>query len=237
MTLFILLLSIYILNTFNIVIIAEGEGPIHNVGWSPKSNQFIVVYGYQPANATLFNMKCDVVFDFATGIRNCVYWNDFANLVLFGAFGNLRGNVEVWDLNKKVQVSTSLATDTTLLEWAPSGDLYLTATTTPRLRQGNGFKVWHYTGSLLYELMWPDKQELYELTWQKYKEGFWKEPEVSAKKVEGIQSVQPQASAKKYVPPNIRLLGEEAANSSVAPPAQGPIPGKLYVYIDYFNLT
>ena len=196
-----------------------------------------MVYGYQPANATLFNMKCDVVFDFATGIRNCVYWNDFSNLVLFGAFGNLRGNVEVWDLNKKVQVSTSLATDTTLLEWAPSGDLYLTATTTPRLRQGNGFKIWHYTGSLLYELMWPDKQELYELTWQKYKEGFWKEPEVSAKKVEGIQSVQPQASAKKYVPPNIRLLGEEAANSSVAPPAQGPIPGKLYVHVDYFIPT
>ncbi|XP_070494966.1 eukaryotic translation initiation factor 2A [Chironomus tepperi] len=203
----------------------KGEGPIHNVGWSPKSNQFIVVYGYEPAHATLFNMKCDVVFDFGTGIRNCVYWNDFGNLVLFGAFGNLRGDIEVWDVNKKVQVSTSLATDTTLLEWAPSGDLYLTATTTPRLRQANGFKIWHYSGALLYELMWPDKQELYELTWQKYKEGFWKEPEVSAKKIEGIQSSQPQASAKKYVPPNIRLLGEEAANSSVQPPAQGPIPG------------
>ncbi|KAL7040107.1 hypothetical protein ACKWTF_000272 [Chironomus riparius] len=212
----------------------KAEGPMHNVAWSPKSNQFIVVYGYEPAHATLFNMKCDVVFDFGTGIRNCVYWNDFGNLVLFGAFGNLRGDIEVWDVNKKVQVSSSLATDTTLLEWAPSGDLYLTATTTPRLRQANGFKIWHYSGALLYELMWPDKQELYELTWQKYNEGFWKEPIISAKKVEGIQSSQPQASAKKYVPPNIRLLGEEAANSSIQPPPQGPIPG---IFLCHFAIS
>lgn len=203
----------------------KGEGPIHNVSWNPKNNSFVVVYGYMPAHATLFNMKCDVVFDFGTGIRNCVYWNDFGNLLLFGAFGNLRGNIEVWDVNKSKQVSTSLAPDTTLLEWSPSGDLYLTATTTPRLRQGNGFKIWHYTGALLFELLWPEKQELYELTWQKYKESFWKEPEITLKKIEGIQSAQPQASAKKYVPPNIRMLGEEAASGQVNLPAQGPIPG------------
>jgi translation initiation factor 2A len=190
------------------------------------------VYGYEPANATLFNMKCDVVFDFGTGIRNCIYWNDFGNLVLFGAFGNLRGNIEVWDLTNKKQISTSLACDTTLLEWAPSGDIYFTATTCPRLRQGNGFKVWHYSGALLFELLWPDKQELYELAWQKYPDGFWKEPLVNARKVEGIQSSQPQASTKKYVPPNIRHLEEAGGGGGGGatyqpPPAQGPIPGNV----------
>lgn len=86
-------------------------------------------------------MKCDLVFDFGTGIRNHVYWNDFGNLVLFGAFENFRGNIEVWDLSKKQQIATGSAPDSTYLEWSPSGDLYLTATTSPRLRQGNGFKV------------------------------------------------------------------------------------------------
>jgi translation initiation factor 2A len=205
----------------------KNEGLIHAVAWSPKSSSFIVVYGYQPAKATLFNMKCDELFDFGTGIRNSIYFNDFGNLVLFGAFGNLRGNIEIWDVNKKKQISTSVAADTTLLEWAPSGDLYLTATTSPRLRQGNGFKIWHYSGSLLFELLWPEKQELLELTWQKYADGVWKEPEISSKKVEGVQSAQPQSSAKKYVPPHIREFGEEAINNNsvAAPPAQGPIPG------------
>jgi translation initiation factor 2A len=205
--------------------ILEGEGPIHCASWSPKSNQFVVVFGYMPASATLFNMKCDVVFDFGTGIRNSVYWNQFGNLLLFGGFGNLRGNIEVWDMNKKKQVSATTAADTTQLEWSPSGDLYFTATTAPRLRQANGFKIWHYSGALLYENLFAEKQELYELVWQQYPDGFWKEPEITEKKVEGIQSVQPQASTKKYVPPNIRNFGEDSASSNVTPPAQGPIPG------------
>lgn len=121
-------------------------------------------------------------------------------------------------------MSTSLATDTTLLQWAPSGDLYFTATTAPRLRQGNGFKIWHYSGALLYELMWPEKQELLELSWQKHPEGVFKELPISYEKVEGIQSAQKQASDKKYVPPNVRNFGDDS-NSSAVPPAQGPIPG------------
>lgn len=215
-----------IINSF-----AEAEGPIHQCAWSPRSNQFIVVYGNSPSNATLFNMKCDVVFDFGTGIRNHVYWNDFGNLVLFGAFENFRGNIEVWDLLKKQQIATGCAPDSTYLEWSPSGDLYLTATTSPRLRQGNGFKVWHYSGALLYELIWPEKTELLEVAWQKYPENVFKQPEATGKKIEGIQSVQPQVSTKKYVPPHIREFGEAAVSDNGRPgkapihQPQGVIPG------------
>ena len=110
------------------------------------------------------------------------------------------------------------------MQWAPSGDVYFTATTAPRLRQGNCFKIWHYSGALLYELMWPEKQELLELMWRKYPAGVFKEFPISYEKVEGIQSVQKQASATKYVPPNIRNFGEDSS-ALAAPPVQGPIPG------------
>lgn len=72
--------------------------------------------------------------------------------------------------------------------------------------------------------MWPEKQELLELMWQKYPVGVFKEKPINYEKVEGIQSVQKQASDKKYVPPNIRNFGEDSGKSA-APPAQGPIPG------------
>ena len=202
----------------------SADGPIHSVEWSPKSVEFIVVYGYMPAKATLFNLKCDAVFDFGTGIRNSIYFNEFGNMVLFGGFGNLRGNIEVWDLVQKKVISESVAPDTTLLAWAPTGDLYFTATTAPRLRMGNGFKVWHYSGALLFEMLWPDKEELLELAWQKHSDGSNKEPVISHTKVTGIQSSQPQASAKKYVPPNIRNFGEDTSTSTV-PSTPGPIPG------------
>lgn len=77
----------------------------------------------------------------------------------------------------------------------------------------------------MFELIWPEKQELLELMWQKYPAGVFSENTISYDKVEGIQSVQKEASDKKYVPPNIRMFGDDTSSSSVAPPAQGPIPG------------
>ena len=73
-------------------------------------------------------------------------------------------------------------------------------------------------------MMWPEKQELLELQWQKYPAGLFKEFPISYAKVEGIQSVQKEASDKKYVPPNVRNFGEDSTSSS-SPVAQGPIPG------------
>uniref|UniRef100_A0A336M9U3 Eukaryotic translation initiation factor 2A n=1 Tax=Culicoides sonorensis TaxID=179676 RepID=A0A336M9U3_CULSO len=184
----------------------KAEGPIHSVAWSPRATEFCVIYGYMPAKATLFNVKCDQIFDFGTGPRNAVYFNPFGNLVLFGGFGNLRGQIEVWDMDSKKQITTSSAPDTTQLEWSPTGDIYVTATCAPRLRIGNGFKVWHYSGALLHETLWPEKQELWEVAWQTFPPDSHKQPVVSEEKVEGIQSSTPQASKQKYVPPSLRNL-------------------------------
>ena len=115
------------------------EGPIHAVSWSPKSNEFCVVYGYMPSKTTLFNLKCDPVFEFGTGPRNSIYYNDFGNILLLGGFGNLSGNIEVWDVLKRKEIAKFEAPDSTLLTWNPKGDTFATATTAPRLRMSNGY--------------------------------------------------------------------------------------------------
>ncbi|XP_008304260.1 eukaryotic translation initiation factor 2A-like, partial [Stegastes partitus] len=56
-----------------LVQLAKG-GPIYDVAWSPSSSEFCVVYGFMPAKATVFNLKCDPVFDFGTGPRNAAYY-------------------------------------------------------------------------------------------------------------------------------------------------------------------
>ncbi|GAB0088846.1 Eukaryotic translation initiation factor 2A [Sergentomyia squamirostris] len=183
------------------------EGPIHAVAWSPKSTEFIAMYGFMPSKATLFNLKCDAIFEFGENSRNSIYFNDFGNLVLLAGFGNLRGNVEVWQLGKERKcISTLQAPDSTQLEWNPNGEVFMTATTAPRLRQSNCFKIWHYSGALLHETMWPPEQELLEVRWQKYNSGVFKEKPVSSEKVVGIQSAQPQASTQVYRPPAARGL-------------------------------
>lgn len=54
-----------------------------------------------PAKATIFNLKCDPIFEFGTGPRNSIYYNPQGNILLLGGFGNLQGQVELWETNSK----------------------------------------------------------------------------------------------------------------------------------------
>lgn len=66
------------------------------------------------------------------------FLNNFPLLLLAG-FGNLRGQIEMWDIQSRKQISKCDAPDSTLLQWSPDGTHFLTATTAPRLRIGNGY--------------------------------------------------------------------------------------------------
>ncbi|KAJ6632850.1 Eukaryotic translation initiation factor 2A [Pseudolycoriella hygida] len=201
------------------------DGPIHSVSWNPNSTEFCVIYGFMPAKASFFNLKCDSTFDSDEGAINSIYYNPFGNLVILAGFGNLRGNVEVWDVAKKKIVSTLQAPDSTMLEWCQSGEIFVTATTAPRLRMSNGFKVWHYSGALLHETMWPEGQELLEVIWQTYPSGTFTEQPITNVKLEGIKSTQPQASAQAYKPPNARGINiprpSTATNDNSIPVSAG----------------
>jgi hypothetical protein len=54
------------------------------------------------------------------------------------------------------------------------------------------FKIWHYSGTLLYERPWNKQEELWEVLWQFFPAGDFHEPMINYKPVEGIQPSQPQ---------------------------------------------
>ncbi|XP_034103600.1 eukaryotic translation initiation factor 2A [Drosophila albomicans] len=200
------------------------EGPVHCVKWSPKANEFVVVYGFMPSKAALYNLKCDVIFDFGEGPRNCAYFNPFGNLIVLGGFGNLPGAVEVWDVSKREKIANLKCADTTHFEWHPNGEWFVTATTAPRLRISNGFKVYHYSGALLHETLWPQGQELLGIEWQAFADNTFAEPKITKAKHEGIKSSQPEASKKAYTPPHLRLL-KEGKNPEKYLPQSTLVPG------------
>ncbi|XP_017891811.1 eukaryotic translation initiation factor 2A [Ceratina calcarata] len=183
------------------------DGPIHAVQWSPKNNEFCVVYGFMPSKATLFNLKCEPIFEFGTLHRNSIYYNPQGNILILTGFGNLRGGIELWDVGNRKLIAKTEAPDTTLLQWSPDGEHFMTATTAPRLRMSNGFKIWHYTGTLLYERPWNEQEELWEVAWQTFPPDAFPEKPISYKAVEGIAPSQPQASKQAYRPPSARGEG------------------------------
>ncbi len=91
-------------------------------------------------------------------------------LVCLAGFGNLRGRMEIWNLNTANKVPQELCSiqsdDTTYFEWCPDGEHILTATTSPRLRVSNGFKILNYAGEIKYAYQLPTSNELWQIQWQ-----------------------------------------------------------------------
>ncbi|XP_061636862.1 eukaryotic translation initiation factor 2A [Phyllopteryx taeniolatus] len=178
------------------------NGPIYDVAWSPNSSEFCVVYGFMPAKATIFNFKCDAVFDFGTGPRNAAYYSPQGHILVLAGFGNLRGQMEVWDAKKYKQVSKCQAPDATQFSWCPDGEHMVTATCAPRLRVGNGFKVCHYTGAVVHAHQTPAGSELWDVRWQSFPDGTFPERPVRYQ----TAATRADAPAPAYRPPALRHL-------------------------------
>ncbi|XP_073945804.1 eukaryotic translation initiation factor 2A [Choristoneura fumiferana] len=178
------------------------EGPVHALAWNPGNwNEWLAVYGHAPAKATLFNAKCDPLFEFGTGSWNTIYYPPEGTHVLLGGFGNIAtGHIEVWDIRGYKRLGKCAAPDTTALQWDPRGECFLTATTYPRLTVGNGYKIWHYTGALMHKRECTDKEVLLAINWQP---GTFPKSELSRAAPRGIeQAVIAPTGA--YRPPGAR---------------------------------
>ncbi|XP_047450565.1 eukaryotic translation initiation factor 2A [Mugil cephalus] len=188
-----------------VVQLAKG-GPIYDVAWSPSSTEFCVVYGFMPAKATVFNLKCDPVFDFGTGPRNSAYYSPQGHLLVLAGFGNLRGQMEVWDVKKYKQVSKPQAPDATHFSWCPDGEHVVTATCSPRLRVSNGFKVWHYSGAVLHQWEAGAGSELWEVRWQPFPEGSFPERPIRYQAPANQLGTTQAPPTQAYRPPALRHL-------------------------------
>jgi translation initiation factor 2A len=159
--------NMYILSSsgaFDSRITLDKEGPIHDVSWSPNSKEFGVVYGYMPAKTTIFNQRAVAQHSFNLGPRNTIIFSPHGRFVVVAGFGNLAGTMDIYDMEKNYQkVSTIEASNASICEWSPDGQHILTATTSPRLRVDNGIRMWHVSGSFLYN---EEMSELYHVTWR-----------------------------------------------------------------------
>lgn len=143
----------------------DKEGPIHDFAWNPNSREFIVLYGYMPAKAVVFSYRVTVIAELGTQPRNLIAYNPQGRLFVLAGFGNLAGTVDVWDRERLAdgKMATLDASNSSLLEWSPDGQLLLTATLSPRLRVDNGVRIWHCTGKLVHVDM---VDEMYQACWR-----------------------------------------------------------------------
>lgn len=224
--------------SFDCRVTLDKEGPIHDVAWSPASNEFVVLYGYMPSKAMLFDLRCEPVFEFPVGSKNHIRWNPQGTLLCFGGFGNLPGHVEVWSRHlggapgEIKRIGHFQSQGSSVCEWGPDGLTLLTAVVTPRLRVDNGYKLWSWNGQCLGQAA---LEELYGATWRvplkcdsKSSPGL-----VDPSQVRSVSPGQPEQVIKKevYRPPGLRHLsplsfqgstGSGTAAATATPPQLPP---------------
>ncbi|KAH8551581.1 eukaryotic translation initiation factor eIF2A-domain-containing protein [Umbelopsis sp. PMI_123] len=218
---------------FDCRVVLDKEGPIHDVTWGPDSKEFVVVYGSMPSKATLFDHRANPVFDFGTNPRNFVKYNPQGRIICFAGFGNLNGTVDFWDRKTLKKICTFSAANSSYCEWSPDGRFLMTATLTPRLRVDNGFKMWHYTGTLIYH---ESIDELYQIGWRPASATSYPMralspvPKPIKSEVNGDVAKPAAQPAGAYRPPHLRgtatppLYKGDGSKSSTPPPRQS-IPG------------
>ncbi|ORY68185.1 eukaryotic translation initiation factor eIF2A-domain-containing protein [Pseudomassariella vexata] len=159
--------TLYLLSVngaFDARVSLDKEGPIHDVTWSPNGKEFGVIYGFMPAKTTIFNHRAVATHSFALGPRNTIIFSPTGRFVLVAGFGNLAGQIDVYDLEKDYRkVCTIESGSPSVCLWSPDSRYIMTATTSPRLRVDNGVKLWHVGGTIIYN---EDMVELYNVIWR-----------------------------------------------------------------------
>jgi translation initiation factor 2A len=202
----------------------DKEGPIHDFAWSPRSDEFIVLYGYMPAKAMLFDLKCNSIFEFPVGSKNHVRWNQRGSLICFGGFGNLPGHIEVWSRSGAIRRLGHCQTQgSALCEWAPDGSTLLTGVLTPRLRVDNNFKVWNWDGSMLGTTAYG---ELYHVLWRPTDTKLFREPDLSKVPAvaSGLLNTDTVLKKEVYRPPGLRNQSLKSVSTTAPPPSSKPAP-------------
>jgi len=76
------------------------DGPLHDLAWSPDGKNFAVIHGFMPSKSTLYDLKCRPLIDFGTAHRNTAKFSPSGRLILIAGFGNLQGEMDIWDQKK-----------------------------------------------------------------------------------------------------------------------------------------
>lgn len=105
-------------------------------------------------------------FEFGRIHVNTIRYSPFSNLVLFGGFGNLVGDIQIWNKETFTVIGKNKAHCTTICEWSPDGSQILTAVTHPRVRVDNEVKIFTYYGKKAKHRKIDKDNALYCALWQ-----------------------------------------------------------------------
>ncbi|CRG95885.1 eukaryotic translation initiation factor eIF2A, putative [Plasmodium gallinaceum] len=154
--------SLYFIDTVTLkeVNIMTNKGLIYDTIWSNNQNKFYVCKGEIPAEIVLHDKNGNVSHSFGRHKYNTLKLNCNEKLLLTGGFGNLSGDISIWNTVSKKEITKTKSSCAVICEFFNDGKHFLTATTNPRLRVDNNLKIYKYNGIIVSRINF---EELYNV--------------------------------------------------------------------------
>jgi len=213
--------NLFLLNESGAVPLPSNDTPlVHDAAWNPnpktKPACFAVIRGKMPSTISLHHgFTAAPLFVFGRYHRNTICWSPHGRFLFLGGFGNMAGNVDVWDHHKKKSCgSTPLLTCAVGYGWAPSSRVFAVSVTSPRMNVENGIKVFDYTG----EEVWRDEgyapDRLLQVEFVPAPMGVYEDRAQSPGRGRKEEGKKPQEKGK-YMPPAMRRAMEKGGSPSI----------------------
>ncbi|CAD2086780.1 eukaryotic translation initiation factor subunit eIF2A, putative [Plasmodium vinckei brucechwatti] len=144
--------------------------------WSNISDEFLIIEGKSDNIIYLYDSNLNVKSKISAQYKNTIKWCSFGNMIALGGFGNLAGDIDFYYKEKNYNVTLIKQYRepcTVLCDWSTDGTLFMTASTFPRMKVENTFKIYTYEGDLVNNYSF---NELYDVKWKNCLPGVLKEP-------------------------------------------------------------
>lgn len=96
----------------------------------------------------------------------------------------MTGDIDIYERKTLQIIGTCRAATTVYCEWTPCGKLFATATLCPRMRVGNGYSVYKYTGEQLIHIDVPGN-DLYDVQ-VRFRPGEYQDCPLTPRRIEAI---------------------------------------------------
>ena len=125
------------------------NGQLYNIAWNPRGDSFALVSGAMPAHTVIYSAAGEPQLVVERSYKNSVFWSPNGDFLTIAGFGNLNGEISVWNVPKKSRLGKCMHGDAGDLEWAPDGRHFVTKVEFRFLREYNQYRVYDYHGTLI----------------------------------------------------------------------------------------
>jgi len=119
-----------------------------------------------PAISVLFSKEQTPKFVFGKNHRNKILFNPFPKYLLIAGFGNLSGDIEIFDMKTFKSIAKCNSNSASYCRWAPDGNHFLTAVCSPHIVVDNNYKIFDLAGNVVLHAKMKKDEAVYDVKWR-----------------------------------------------------------------------